>query len=91
MSDRRGEIVVNQTDRRRFDQLQADRNVIDTAAAWLREQAWLEQYAGLHDKDRAFMLAAVLDSVSVQLDRIPDGLRREVVRSARWLLGDRAV
>jgi hypothetical protein len=80
---------MNTTDRRCYEQLQADRKAIDTAAAWLRERAWQGEYAGLHDKDRAFMLAALLDTLSLQLDRNPPGVRAETVRIARWLLGDR--
>jgi hypothetical protein len=80
---------MNQTDRRRWTQLQADRKAIDTAAAWLRERAWQGEYAGLHDKDRAFMIALLLDTLSLQADRIPPGVRAEAVRVSRWLVGKR--
>jgi hypothetical protein len=40
----------------------------------------MEQYAGLHDKDRAFMLAGILDTLSLHLDRVPPGLRAKAVR-----------
>jgi hypothetical protein len=59
------------------------------AAAWLRSQAWQEHYAGLRDQDRAFMIAMLLDTLSLQLDRIPPGVRAETVRVSCWLLGQR--
>lgn len=80
---------MNQTERRRFEQLQADRRAVERAAAWLRERAWHEQYAGLHDKDRAFQLASLLDVLMWQLDRVDPAVRSEAVRVSRWLLGDR--
>jgi hypothetical protein len=57
--------------------------------AWLRERAWLERYAGLHDRDRAQMLAMLLDTLSLQLDRVDPAVRSEAVRVSRWLLGER--
>ena len=68
---------MNTAERRRYEALQADRQAIDRAAAWLREQAWTEQYAGLHDKDRAFALASLLDTLVLQLDRVDSAVRRE--------------
>ena len=35
------------------------------------------------------MVALLLDSLSLQLDRIPPGLRAETVRVAGWLPGNR--
>ena len=67
--------ALTTAERRRYEELQADRLHIDTAAAWLHTQAWQEQYAGLHDQDRAFMTAMWLDTPSLQLDRIPPGAR----------------
>jgi hypothetical protein len=51
--------------------------------------AWHEQYAGLHDRDRAQMLAILLDTLSLQLDRIPPVVRGETVRVSRWLVDER--
>ena len=48
-----------------------------------------EQYAGLHDKDRAFMLAGLLDTLALQLDRVDSAVRRDAVFACRWLLGER--
>jgi hypothetical protein len=78
---------LNATDRRRWQELHDDRLIVDRGARWLRDQAWQESYAGLHNKDRAFMLATLLESLSLQLDAVPDGLRREAVRTAEWLIG----
>lgn len=77
-------------ERRRFEALQADRQALDVAAAWLRLRAWEQAYAGFKDKDRAFALASLLESLSVQLDRVPEGLRIEAVRTAEWLVGGSA-
>jgi hypothetical protein len=78
---------MNRRERAQWEQMQADRQAIDVAAAWLRTRAWQDSYAGLADKDRGFALATLLESLSVQLDRIPDGLRVEAVRTAQWLVG----
>lgn len=82
-------VPLNATERRRWEQLQADRQAIDTAAAWLRARAIQDGYAGLHDEDRAFQLAMLLDTLSLQLDRIPPGVRAETVRVSGWLVGQR--
>ena len=54
-----------------------------------RQRAWQEQYAGLHDKDRAFMLAGLLDTLALQLDRVDAAVRRDAVFACCWLLGER--
>jgi hypothetical protein len=82
-------VRVNAAERRRWEQLKADRHDIGRAAAWLRQRAWQEQYAGLHDKDRAFMLAGLLDTLALQLDRVDSAVRRDAVFACRWLLGER--
>jgi hypothetical protein len=81
---------MNTIQRRRWEALQADRQAVDAAAAWLRQTAWRESYSGLADKSRAFALATFLEAVAVQLDRIPDGLRVEAVRASQWLAGGSA-
>ena len=35
------------------------------------------------------MLAMLLDTLSLQLDRIPPRVRGETVRVSRWLVGER--
>jgi hypothetical protein len=76
-------------DRRRWEQLLADRKRIDQAATWLRERAWQESYAGCRDNDRAFQLAMLLDTFSLQLDRARRACAGKTVRMAGWLLGHR--
>src|SRR5690348_13573133 len=88
-----GDAMNRRREQAQWDQLQADRRAVDTAAAWLRTLAWEESYAGFNGsggKDRAFALASFLESVSVQLDRVPEGLRIEAVRTAEWLVGGSA-
>ena len=77
---------MNPAERRRRDELQADRQTIDIGAAWLRTRAWEDSYAGFREKDRAFALATLLEALSIQLDRVSHGLRAEAVRAARWLV-----
>ena len=81
---------MNTTERRRFEALMADRRAIELAAAWLRQNASQENYAGLSDHSRALQIALLLDSLSLQLDRVPSGLRIEAVRVAEWLVGGSA-
>jgi hypothetical protein len=52
--------------------------------------AWQESYAGLSDKDRAYSLAHLLETLSLQRDRVPEGLQAETVRVSRWIVGDRS-
>lgn len=44
-------------ERRRWDALRADRQIVDTAAAWLRKRAIQEHYAGFKEPERALTLA----------------------------------
>jgi hypothetical protein len=84
---------MNRRERAAWDELQADRAQVELAAAWLRQIAWTQSYAafnGFGGKDRAFALATFLESVAVQLDRVPEGLRVEAVRMAEWLVGGSA-
>jgi hypothetical protein len=80
---------LNTRDRRRWEELHADRQDIDRAARWLRDLAWQESYAGFKDKDRAFMVAMLLDTLSIQLDRVDSAVGSEAVRVSRWMLGER--
>jgi hypothetical protein len=47
-----------------------------------------EQVAG--GKDRALILAAFLEAVSVHVDGVPEALRVEGVRTSEWLDGGSA-
>jgi hypothetical protein len=72
---------------RHGDPLLADRKALEHAAAWLRQNAWQEHYAGFGEKERAFQLATLMESMGTQLDRVPDELRTEAVRVAGRLVG----
>ena len=50
--------------RRHYEQLTADRRVVEQAAAHLRHQAILDAYAGLEHKHLAFALALILDELA---------------------------
>jgi hypothetical protein len=79
--------VHDEQDRRQVEQNRADRQVIEQAAAQLRQGAIRAGYAGIPGQHFAFALALVL-----LLARHVRDLRREVceqtLRGARMLLGE---
>lgn len=77
---------MRELDRKRAKQMHADRRTIDQAAAFLRHRAAQDGYAGLHDPDRCYALAGLLDMLALQLDQLPPGLREDTARTARWLV-----
>jgi len=79
---------VRDVDLRRYEQLKADRELINQAAAYLRGHARQDHFAGvLHRPEVAFGLASILDELSRQLAEVNDGIRWETVRACRQLLG----
>ena len=73
--------------RRRYEQLNADRGVVEQAAAHLRHRAILDGHAGLEHKEAAFALALILDELARHLRDLNDALRQWVIESAQQLLG----
>ena len=79
-------------DRRRYDRLKADRELIDQAAAMLRREARNDEYAGVMRRPEVvFGVASLFDELARQLDRVSPGVRNEAFRAARYLLGLHAV
>jgi hypothetical protein len=76
------------TEQHHGERLRAERQSVEHAAAWLRQNAWQEHYAGFGEKDRALQLATLMESLSLQLDHLPDGLRTEAVRVAARVIGE---
>lgn len=74
--------------RKRWSALQADRRLIDRAAAVLRREAIRDSYAGLRQRHVAFALASILDVLSRHLPDLDDRVRHQIVRSCRVLLGE---
>jgi len=88
LGGRLGESRTTTAERRGWEAPHANRQIVDTAGAWLRHRAVQEHYAGAREPDRALMAALLLDSLSLQWDRIPPGLRAETVRIAGWPVGN---
>lgn len=63
--------------------LREERMLVAEFARRLRNRAVMGSYAGLHGQDVGLALAAMLDSVSLALDQVPDQIRRDAVAAAR--------
>ena len=84
-SDRGERVYQNE---RRWAALQADRELIERAAAWLRSDAIRSGYAGLTHKHVTFAFALLLDELSRHLPDLDDAVRRQAVQTCRQLLGE---
>jgi hypothetical protein len=80
--------VNDERDRRRVEQDRADRQVIEQAAARLRQGAIRAVYAGAEHKHVAFALALVLDELARHVRDLRPEVRAQAVRAARVLLGE---
>lgn len=78
-------------DHRRYDQLRADRQIVNEGAMWLRADAIAEQFAGFQRKERAFALAGLLDTLVLQLDRVPEAVRAGAILAAEVLIDQRGM
>jgi hypothetical protein len=67
--------------------LQADREVLERAAARLRSGAIQAGYAGFRHKRVAFGLALILDELARHLPDVDDTVRYQALRTCRRLLG----
>jgi hypothetical protein len=81
---------MREYERRRWEAMKADQELIDEAARFLRHDAVQSQYAGLQRQEMAFGLAAVLDECSRHLPDLSEGMRWQVVESCRAMLGEQA-
>ena len=70
-----------------YQQLRADRAIVEQAAAHLRQQAILAAYAGLEHKELAFGLALILDELARHIRDLDEDLRARVVEGCRGVLG----
>jgi hypothetical protein len=80
--------VNDERDRRRVEQDRADRQVIEQAAARLRQGAIRAVYAGMEHKHVAFALALVLDELARHVRDLRPEVREQVMRGARMLLDE---
>jgi hypothetical protein len=63
----------------RYVDVRADRLVVEQAAAHLRHQAILADYAGMENKPAAFALALILDELARHVRDVPGEVRATVV------------
>jgi len=73
---------------RRWAALRADRDLLERAARWLRDDAVRSGYAGLSHQHVAFALALILDELARHLPDLDQGVRWQAVQSSRVLLGE---
>ena len=73
-----------------YQQLRADRAIVEQAAAHLRQQAILAAYAGLEHKELAFGLALILDELARPWRDLDEQLRARLLAGCRSLLGHTA-
>ena len=73
---------------RRLAALRADRDLLERAARWLRDDAIRSGYAGLSHQHVTFALALILDELALHLADLEAGVRWQAVQSARVLLGE---
>jgi hypothetical protein len=71
--------VSDEDQRRRYEQLKADQQRVNRAAAQLRHLAIIDDYAGLRHKASAFALALVLDEIGRHLGDLDADLRQRLV------------
>jgi hypothetical protein len=69
-----------------YQQLRADRAVVEQAAAHLRHEAILAGYAGREHKHVAFALALVLDELAGHFRDLDEQLRARVLDGCRSVL-----
>ena len=78
---------MHQNERRRAA-LRADRELLERAAAWLRDEAIRSGYAGLSHQHVTFAVALILDELARHLPGLDEGVRWQAVQSSRVLLGE---
>ena len=76
------------TNERRRATLRADRDLLERAARWLRDDAIRSGYAGLSHQHVTFALALILDELGRHLHDLDAGVRWQAVQSSRVLLGE---
>ena len=72
----------------RWAALQADRELFQRAAAWLRSEAIHAGYAGLTHRHVTFAFALLLDELSRHLPDLDEAVRWQAVQTCRQLLGE---
>lgn len=73
---------------RRLAVLRADRELLERASRWLRDDAIRSGYAGLSHQHVTFALALILDELARHLPDLDEAVRWQAVQSCRVLLGE---
>jgi hypothetical protein len=66
----------------------ADRELLERAARWLRDDAIRSGYAGLSHQHVTFALALILDELARHVPDLDEAVRWQAVQSCRVLLGE---
>jgi hypothetical protein len=69
---------MREHERRRWEEIKSEPQMIDAAAYILRREAAQRYYAGLTEPDAAYALAAVLDELSRRVGDLDGGLRWQI-------------
>ena len=72
-----------------YQQLRADRAVVEQAATHLRQEAIRAGYAGRPDKHLAFALALILDELARHWRDLDEDLRARILDGCRSIIGKR--
>ncbi|ANY05761.1 hypothetical protein [Pseudonocardia sp. HH130630-07] len=78
---------MNERDRRRIEQLRADRMAVRDAAGVVRSAPELQSWPGLHTARRAEELGDLLDGLAEHLHTLDEQIRSHVVRVCTETLG----
>ena len=73
---------------RRWAVLQADRELIQRAATWLRSDAIRSGYAGMSHQHVTFAFALLLDELARHLPDLDEAVRWQAVQACRQMLGE---
>jgi hypothetical protein len=74
---------MREHERRRWEEIKAERQMIDAAAFVLRREAAQRYYAGLTEPYAAYALAAMLDELSRRVGDLDGGLRWQIQQSCQ--------
>ena len=77
---------MNERERIRIERFRAAQRLIADAAAWIRHGATYQEYAGFHNKELGYAVAAVFDVLELHLRDLPNPVAREVLKASQQLV-----
>lgn len=69
---------MREADRRRWEAIRRDQQLIQETARWLRHRAIQDQYSGLQRMEVTFALACIFDTISLTWRQLPEAMQSEV-------------